>query len=296
MVVAAGYRRSIDRGARPPRRTWARRWALAAIVVVLGLSGCRDDPADGAVGGPEPVGTGTSIPPAATGATTADPGAPVTGAPAPTDDPPAAPVLGPAAVPAAGTYRYTVVSTGGAGETVEVEERTVVPRSGDHTTGVVEVRQRAGEHEQVSVLDWSPDGAVVRSTRMVSGVGTSEDCRWDPPFPELGRLAAGATWYFSSSCAATVEDVPTTFVVEGEGRVVGEDVVTVAGVATPVWRVERRRITEIRARLGDDEVVQRVEEAGVVFVDPARGLPVRSELTVTADGGAPTQRVTTLDS
>ncbi len=238
------------------------------------------DPGDGDPGAPGPT---------AAGAPTTAPGGPADdgagGAPPITrgdgtrgDGDPAE--LGPAAVPAPGTYDYDVQVTGEDGETrAEREVREVVRRSGDRTSGSVQLTVRVGEQSQIAVIDWSPDGARIRSTRVSSPLGTSDECRWEPRLLELDRLEDGADWTVDTSCTTTIEGVPSTFEVRGRTRVVGRDVT--AGVAT--WRLQRDRTTTITADVGGG-FEQVAREVGELWFDPARGIVVRSETTITLSG------------
>lgn len=206
----------------------------------------------------------------------------------PTDDPVAAPAtaapLGVSAVPAAGVYRYQVQSTSDGRTEVLEESREVVARTGDRTAGVIELSVRVEGETQVSLIDWSADGALVRSTRIDSDAGDSRDCTWSPPFPEVGRLAAGSTWTLDSTCTTQVGGIDTTFTLTGTGRVVGPATVDFDGQAVRVWQIERDRTTAIDASLGAEQLSQRAREQGTLLFDPVRGLVMRSDVTVTLDG------------
>lgn len=283
---------------------WRPLVAAIAVVLTSGLLGVTVGvPAVAEVAGgraqagadPAPIITPTGGPRAAT-----DPTTPTTlVSPAPTAGPggPAdasssttAP-LGPAAVPVAGSYRYRVEETTAAGATALTEETRIVEvLAGDRTTGVVQFIVQRADQRQVSILDWSPLGAVVRSTRLETATGTSRDCTWSPPFAEFGPLTTGAAWEVTSVCEAEVAGVPTTFELSGSGRVINEVTADVSGTPTPVWQIERNRRTRISATPGGVERTQVVAEFGYLLVDPARGLVVRSDLVTTVEDSQSTTR------
>lgn len=238
-----------------------------------GAVGSPDVAADGVVGGP-----GSAVP---------VPGDPAAGGidavvVAPPD--PGAPPLGPAAVPAAGVYRYEVQTTADGQSTVQEELREIEVLGGDRTAGTVQISARLAGESQVSVLDWSPAGAMVRSTRIESSGGSGQDCAWSPPFPELGSLGAGATWSLDSSCRTVVGGIDTGFRITGTGRVSGEAVLIVGEERVRVWQIERDRTTDISAELGAQSLTQQAREQGTLFLDPARGVVIRSDVTVTLTG------------
>ena len=202
-----------------------------------------------------------------------------------TDDGPSTASLGPAAVPAAGTYAYDVTVTTSEGEARdERETRVVRVLSGDRRAGQVEISSQLGDQSQVARIDWAPDGATVASTRIDSALGSSDDCAWQPPLLEYPALADGVAWDVEGRCETVIEGVPTTLAVTGRSQVVGREVVDVAGVATAVWRIERQRTTTISAVIGGQDFRQVAAESGVVWLDPALGLPVAADTTVTLDG------------
>lgn len=203
------------------------------------------------------------------------------------ESPSATPVpapLGPAMVPAPGVYRYDVdaVSDGVASSRIEEREIAVVGEEG--ASSIVQVVARSDGERQVSVLDWSSESVLVRSTRIESDEGGSQDCTWDPPFVEFGTLAAGAAWDLESTCTTDVAGLATTFVITGSGRVIREAEVVHAGASVRVWQVVRDRTTTIMATVGEDQVEQVIRETGTFFIDPARGLVLRSDLTATLSG------------
>lgn len=213
---------------------------------------------------------------------------PVTG-PAPA----AAPALpSSSVVPADGAHRYEVAITTDGVATVAEEVLEVSRISGDSSAGVVQISQRVDGDGQRSVLDWSPGGVTVRSTEIDQG----SECVWEPPVTEFGALAVGTEWSIDSRCEVTVAGVPTTVEVTGSGRVVGTETVTAGGGSVAAWRIERSRTTVLRADVGGDEMVQRVEDVGVVFFDPTRGIAVRRESTVERSGqrSGTTRRVAVL--
>jgi hypothetical protein len=209
----------------------------------------------------------------------------------PTGDPPVTTAastptapLGVAAVPEPGVYRYQVETTReGRTETAE-ETREVVARTGDRTSGIIEIAARLEGESQVSLIDWSPGGALVRSTRIESAAGGSRDCSWTPPFVEIGPLSTGSSWAVDSTCRTTVGGIDTTLVLTGSGRVVGTAMVTFAGAQVPVWQVERDRKTEIDATLDGERLRQQTHEQGTFLIDPVRGVVMRSDVTITLEG------------
>lgn len=229
-----------------------------------------------------PAGPGT---PASPGSGTAAPGPPLAAEAPPVPEDPAAPVaLGPSVVPVPGVYRYQVRSTTGGVANVEEERREVEQLSGDRTAGTVRITARLEGESQVSVLDWSPQAAVVRTTRIETGTDAGRDCTWSPPFTELGALALGSTWSVDSRCDAPVGGIHTAFEIRGSGRVVGRATIDHGGTTVPVWHVERDRTTTITAEVAGDRLVQTVHERGNLFLDPARGVVLRSDVTITFDG------------
>jgi hypothetical protein len=266
---------------------------VIATVAALGvLSALLVDPA--------PTTADASRSATAEGAPSAEPGA----APAP-GDPAAAPPGGPAApggapgappaggappalgrsvVPVAGIYRYEVQATRDGTTSTQPEEREIVQLSGDQTRGLVQITARLEGESQVSVIDWSPEAALVRSTRIESAVGASRDCTWSPPFAEFGALADGSSWNLSSVCQTDVGGIETTFEVTGSGRVTGATTVESGGRRIAVWQIDRDRTTTISAVVGADELRQVVREEGTILFDPARGVVVRSDVTVTLEG------------
>ena len=225
----------------------------------------------GATPAPDPA----AVPPA--GDVAAPPGAAPAAGPGPAE-------LGNAVVPEPGSYRYEVRSTRDGRSSVAQERREIVQLAGDRRSGLVQISAEIDGERQVSVLDWSPAVALVRSTRLESAAGSSQDCSWTPPFPELGTLTAGSTWSLDSTCQTTVGGIDTTFVIQGSGRVVGPATITFEGRAVPVWQVERDRTTSITASLGEERLRQQVREQGMLFWDPARGIAMRTDVTVTLEG------------
>ncbi len=204
--------------------------------------------------------------------------------------------LGASVVPAPGTYRYEVTVTSGTDTSVQEEQRVIEVLSGDQTEAVVQLSARVAGESQVSVLDWSPAGAFVRSTRIEDASGPSQDCTWAPAFPEFGALSSGSSWSLDSTCRAPVGGIDTTFTVTGAGRVVGQATVDVAGAVVPVWQIERDRTTTIQAAFGSRTVTQQAREQGTISFDPSRGIVVRSDVTVTLTGtrSGETRRVSVL--
>ena len=234
----------------------------------------------------DPAAIGAPLPDPAAGSVPQD-GAPPEDSAAPAPPPAggaASPSLGPAAVPEAGTYRYEVRSTQDGRSSVQEEHREIVRLSGDRSDGRVQITARIEGESQVSVIDWSPAVALVRSTRIESAAGASQDCSWTPPFAEIGPLTHGSAWSLDSTCSTDVGGIDTTFVVTGTGRVVGTATIAFEGRDVPVWQVERDRTTSITASLGDERLEQEVHEQGTFWWDPARGIVMRSDVTVTLEG------------
>lgn len=204
--------------------------------------------------------------------------------------------LGRSALPAPGVHRYEVVSERDGRSTTRTEEREVTVVEGGTDGAVLEVVVRADGEAQVSTIDWSPAGSIVRTTRIDSGSATGSPCGWDPPFTDLGPLEQGAEWTIDSSCETEVAGLPSTFLVQGSGRVVFETTQEHGGETVRVWQVERNRTTTITAQVGTESIQQVAHELGTILVDPARGLVLRSDLTVTLSGSQEGQsrRVTTL--
>lgn len=188
------------------------------------------------------------------------------------------------AVPAAGTYRYEVVRIrDGESETFE-ETRTFEVVTSEAEVSRLRLGVTTDGQQQVSILQWSGDTVTVRSTRLPTASGPGSECTWDPPIVEFGPLVAGSTWEVASSCTADVAGVPSTFTVTGTGQVVAELTIEVGGRDVRVWRIERVRTTVITAEIAGSPVEQRVEERGDLYVDPVRGLVVRSEAVLTRTG------------
>ncbi|MDE0803249.1 MAG: hypothetical protein OSA99_07980 [Acidimicrobiales bacterium] len=206
------------------------------------------------------------------------------GAPASTNTTTTTAPLGRAVVPASGTYRYEIdsLSDGESSSRVETREFSVVGESDGVST--IQVVAASDGERQVSVFDWSSAGALVRSTRIEIDGQTSQDCTWDPPFVEFGPLEVSAVWSVDSRCTTEVAGLPTEFVVTGGGGVTAEVEVLHAGTSVRAWQVERSRTTVITATVGGDTVEQRVQETGTFFVDPARGLVLRSDVSVALSG------------
>lgn len=214
--------------------------------------------------------------PSATGAAAAAPEA------GPTGDPEA---RGSSLVPTAGVHRYEVQTTASDGTTsVEEEVREIEVLSGDRNRGSVRLTVRLGDESQVSVVDWAPTGAVVRTTRIDSSVGRGGECSWEPPLPEFGVLDPGVGWELGSTCQAPMGGVATNFAVSGTGSVVGSTALTVGGRKIRVWELRRDRTTTIRAEVGGIVREQTAREVGTLYLDPARGVVVRSDVTVTLGG------------
>lgn len=195
-----------------------------------------------------------------------------------------APTLGAAVVPAPGLYRYEVDAVRLGTRTTRSEEREITLVGEEGGSSIVQIVARSEGEQQVSVLDWSSDGVFVRSTRIESGDATTQDCTWEPSFPEFGPLGPDAAWSLASTCTFEVAGLPTTFVVTGTGRVAGRAEVVHGGSTVPVWQVERDRTTTITATVGANTVEQVVREMGTFFIDPARGLVLRSDVTHTLSG------------
>ena len=266
---------------------------VIATVAALGvLSALLVDPAP-ATADAARAATAGGAPSAEPGAAPApgDPAAaPSGGSPAPGGAPGAppvggaAPALGRSVVPVAGIYRYEVQSTRDGSTSTQPEEREIVQLSGDQTRGLVQITARLEGESQVSVIDWSPEAALVRSTRIESAVGASRDCTWSPPFAEFGALVEGSSWNLSSVCQTDVGGIETTFEVTGSGRVSGATTVESGGRQVAVWQIGRDRTTTISAVVGGDQLRQIVREEGTILFDPARGVVVRSDVTVTLEG------------
>ncbi len=194
------------------------------------------------------------------------------------------PLLGRSVVPLAGIYRYEVdsVRDGVSSSRTETREISVSGVEGD--AAIVQIVADSDGERQVSQLRWSPDQVRVQATRIESGSQPARDCAWEPAFTEFGPLQPNATWTLDSTCTTEVAGLPTRFVVRGTGGVVGEVVVVHAGANVRVWQIERDRTTTILATVGEDEVEQTVQETGTFFVDPTRGLVLRSDVTVTLSG------------
>lgn len=264
------------------------RGVIGAVAAVGVLSALMIEPAPAEQGAdragalPSPV---LAVPAGPGAPAPQDPGAPLEAESAPVPEDPAAPVaLGPSVVPVPGVYRYQVRSTTDGVPVVQEERREVEQLAGDRTAGSVRITARLEGESQVSVLDWSPQGAVVRTTRIESGADQGRDCTWSPPFAEFGPLEPGSTWSLDSECRTPVAGIDTVFEVSGSGRVVGRATIDSGGTPVPVWHVERDRITTITALLAGDRLVQTVREQGSLFLDPARGVVVRSDVTITLDG------------
>lgn len=290
IVAVATAETPAGRATRPARSDRLLRPLAAAVAVVmaLGLVGAAvvdrsadgDDPTEAAV---TPVGDVGPVP-RAPGVGTDDvvaesPGGGAAAQAAPTTVP-ALLLPSSAAVPAPGTHRYEVTSTTDGSTSGSVEEVEVTRLSGGDAAGAVQIAQRTDGRGQVSVLDWSPSGAQVRSTEIDEG----SSCTWEPPITEFGVLEPGATWSVDSRCTTTVAGADTTVDVTGTGRVAASQTVTAGGGPVDVWRIERQRTTVLRATVGGDAVEQRVDESSVIFFDPARGIAVRREATVTRSG------------
>lgn len=188
------------------------------------------------------------------------------------------------AVPAAGTYRYEVVRIrDGESETFE-ETRTFEVVASDADVSRLRLGVTTDGQQQVSILQWSGDTVTVRSTRLPTASGPGSECTWDPPIVEFGPLVAGSAWDVASTCTSDVAGVPSTFTVTGTGQVVTELTIEVGGRDVRVWRIERVRTTVITAEIAGSPVEQRVEERGDLYVDPVRGIVVRSEAVLTRTG------------
>lgn len=267
-------------------------WLIGAVFTLASLSALAlgDDPARSRAGR---AGLGSSAPVASGGAESPQPPAGSGGDAAPAGEtvppdggaPSAAAPLGVSVVPAAGVHRYEVQTTAEDGSsTVQEERREIEVLSGDRTGATVRITARLDDERQVSVLDWTPSGALVRSTRIESSAGGSQECTWDPPFPELGALGAGATWRIDSTCQAPVGGVDTRFTIRGGGEVTGQATVGFGGQELRVWQIARDRTTTIEADVGGRSLRQTAREQGTLFFDPARGLVIRSDVTVTLEG------------
>ena len=279
---------------------------VIAIVGALGvLSALLVDPSPTTADASRST-TAGGVPSAEPGAVpgSGDPAAAPPDGPAPPDGGPgAAPTggavaaaLGRSVVPVAGVYRYEVQSTRDGSTSTQPEEREIVQLSGDQTRGLVQITARLEGESQVSVIDWSPEAALVRSTRIESAVGASRDCTWSPPFAEFGALAEGSSWNLSSVCQTDVGGIETTFEVTGSGRVTGATTIESGRRQVSVWQIARDRTTTISAVVGADELRQIVREEGTILFDPARGVVVRSDVTVTLEGAQSgvTQRTSVL--
>ena len=267
-----------------------RRALVPVIAVVFGLAvlaAAATAPSDQDPGRPDAA---QQTPDAST---TTAPGAAVTevssvpadGEPAPTSaPPPTTGPLGPAVVPAPGVYRYDVDEVRDGEASTRSEEREISVLGEEDGATIVQLVASSDGERQASVLAWSPDQVQVRSTQIETEGAPARDCSWAPPFLEFGRLENGGQWTVESTCTTDVAGLPTTFVVRGASRVVGEAEVVHAGAPARVWQVARDRTTTITATVGNDAVEQVVREVGTFFIDPARGLTLRSDVTVTLSG------------
>lgn len=289
--------RRLGRPLRPVTGVVLATGVLAAVLVDAGAPDVRGTRAAGEVSGEHGTAPDDEAP-APVPETQPAAASPEGSAAPPTDGPP--PAIGPglSSVPVAGLYRYRVESTRDGSTTVEDEEREIVQLSGDRQQGLVQITARMGDERQISVVDWSPQAALVQSTRIESGDTIGQDCAWSPPFPEFGALAEGSTWQVASTCRTEVGGIPTHFEVSGGGWVVEPVTVSTPGGDVPTWRIERFRSTRITAVLDGDELEQRVDEQGTFFFDPVRGVVVRSEVEVRLEGAqhGTTQRISVLQS
>ena len=267
-----------------------RRALVPVIAVVFGLAVLAaaatapsdEDPDRPDAAAPAVDGTTTTV------AGAVDPGAPsvpVDGDPsASSTPPPTTGPLGPAVVPAPGVYRYDVDEVRDGEASTRTEQREISVLGEEDGLTIVQLVASSDGERQASVLAWSSDQVQVRSTRIENDGTPARDCTWDPPFLEFGRLESGGQWTVESTCTTDVAGLPTTFVVRGASRVVGEAEVVHAGAPARVWQVARDRTTTITATVGNDDVEQVVREVGTFFIDPARGLTLRSDVTVTLTG------------
>ncbi|WP_436796073.1 hypothetical protein [Actinospongicola halichondriae] len=262
---------------------------LGAGVIAAATHRAPDDPAGRSSVEAAPEGS-TAPPPSATGGDGVPSVAPEDSSSASATSTTQPPVLGPASVPEPGVYRYEVDAVRDGEPSSRSEEREITVVGEEGASSIVQIVARSEGERQVSVLDWSPEGVLVRSTRIETDEGATRDCTWDPSFPEFGRLVVDASWTLGSTCSTEVAGLATEFVVTGSGRVAGRAEVVHGGRTVHVWQVERDRTTTITATVGADSVEQVVREVGTFFVDPARGLVLRSDVTLTQSG---TQQGTT---
>lgn len=186
--------------------------------------------------------------------------------------------------PAPGTYTYEVTSGREGATGPDTETRIVRPLEGRPGEPNVEITTVADGQRQVARLVWSSSGALVRSTTVATGEASGAPCTWEPPFPEVGALEEGASWTVASTCTTEIDGFATTIEVDGRTEVRGSTVVDVGDRRVAVLELERDRSTRVVSSVGDDALDQTVREAGTLYLDPTRGLIVRSEVRVTVSG------------
>ena len=279
---------------------------LAVVLFVAGAVAAAVEAGDGADVAEAPTSTTTVVGGASGGTSEAGqdpsvgPGAtvpPVTTIPPTTVPlPPADEPLGPSVVPVAGTYRFLVRSTTDGTTEDSDEVREIERLSGDDVEGQVRVTSRVDDQGQVAIVDWSEEGAIVRSIQVLTTVGDSDECTYDPPVVEVSALAPRSSWTNESRCDTTINGVPTTIAIAGRAEVIGTARIEVGGVEVDTWQIRIDRTTGFRAEASGQQFGQEAREQGDLFLDPARGLVVYSDVTVTLSGqrSGTTRRVSEL--
>jgi hypothetical protein len=268
--------------------------ALACSLLIGACGGGGDDPevADGSAR----TSTTAAEEPSAEAPAEVAPELTVDGAPAPTETPTAAPLRTAPSPPAAGSsaqaasdegtepfrpapglYRYEGEG-GGERTTSTVRVEDMAPEAGGFRVKQTSVDQEG--FGQVREILWSVSGVRVDRQHNASPDEESGRCDWQPDFVQyVFPLDVGRRWDVSTTCRSTDPTRPGSLTQKSTARVTERRSVTVGGVTTTVFVIERSGTTTLGA--AGVTVVRR--RASTELWSPRYGLVVEESGTTATD-------------
>lgn len=199
------------------------------------------------------------------------------------------------AVTRPGTYREQITTTSSDGSEDSEEVLLIVERIGGGADDVRLRHRRESEGEETGATQevaWRPDGVYLLATTVGQG-GFEIHCEHEPPLLQSPRrLQPGIAWEGDDTCEFDTAG-GGTIRFRYEARVREAASITVAGITVSTWLIDT--VTDVDVTTAFGSFSQHSE--GPVWVDPSRGLTVRSEddMTLTGDqsagGGAQRSRV-----
>lgn len=222
-------------------------------------------------------------PGAGTGAAPAGPGSdrditPTTATDAPPPSTPASELT----VTRPGSYRERITTTNSDGAQETQDADLVVEHLGGGSDDLRVRMRRESDGRDIGVsqdLAWRADGVYVLVTDMGGG-GFEIHCEHDPPLLQTPRrLEAGTSWSDEGTCEFDTAGGGTVHF-RYEATVIEATTVMVAGAQVAAWLIDTVTDVEVSTSFGDFQQ----HSEGPLWVDPTRGLTVRSEEDVTVTG------------